>query len=79
MQNHQRVAIVGVTGFLGRGLPALFAEKGISATGISRAGNGQLSGIDRWQSPETLDFSAHHAVVCSVFAFSNASSIVPTM
>lgn len=63
MQTIERVAIVGVTGFVGRGLPALFAEMGMATTGVSRAGGGTLPGIDRWQSPDTLDFSGHRAVI----------------
>ena len=58
-----RLAIVGVTGFVGRGLPALFAEKGVASTGISRSGKGSTPGVDRWQTPDTLDFSGHHAVI----------------
>jgi uncharacterized protein (TIGR01777 family) len=60
---NQRAAVVGVTGFLGRELPALFAEKGIAVTGISRAGSGRVLGVDRWQSAAALDFSGHRAVV----------------
>ena len=63
METNQRVAVVGVTGFVGRGLPALFAENGMAVTGVSRSGNRQLQGVDRWQTPETLDFSGHSAVV----------------
>ncbi len=63
MQTIQRVAIVGVTGFVGRGLPGLFAEKGVATTGISRAGNGSTLGVDRWQSAAALDFSGHQAVI----------------
>ena len=63
MDMRQRVAIVGVTGFVGRGLPALFAEKGMAVTGVSRSGAGSLPGVDRWQTPDTLDFSGHHAVI----------------
>ena len=59
----RRVAIVGVTGFVGRDLPALFAERGVAVTGVSRSGQNPLPGIDRWQTPETLDFSGHHAVI----------------
>jgi uncharacterized protein len=59
----KRAAIVGVTGFVGRGLPALLAEIGMATTGVSRAGAGSVSGVDRWQTPETLDFSGHHAVI----------------
>ncbi len=63
MQLIQRAAIVGVTGFVGRGLPALLAEKGVACTGISRAGTGSLAGVDRWQTPETLDLAGHQAVI----------------
>jgi uncharacterized protein (TIGR01777 family) len=63
MQALHRAAILGVTGFIGRGLPALLAEKGLATTGISRSGNGPLPAIDRWQTPTTLDFSDHHAVI----------------
>lgn len=63
MEMGQHVAIVGVTGFLGRGLPALFAEKAIAVTGISRAGSGQVPGVERWLPANALDFSGHHAVV----------------
>ena len=54
---------MGVTGFVGHGLPALFAEKGIAVTGVSRSGKNQLPGVDRWQTPENLDFSGHTAVI----------------
>ncbi|MEY3896458.1 MAG: hypothetical protein RLZZ214_1978 [Verrucomicrobiota bacterium] len=63
MQMNQRVAIVGVTGFLGRGLPVLLADKGIATTGVSRSGAGRVPGVDRWQSADGLDFSGHHAVI----------------
>ncbi len=63
MRKIQRVAIVGVTGFIGRGLPALFAEKSIATTGVSRADNPRVPGVDRWQKPDALDFSGHDAVI----------------
>lgn len=63
MRKIQRVAIVGVTGFIGRGLPALFAEKFIATTGVSRADNPSVPGVDRWQKPDALDFSGHDAVI----------------
>ncbi|MES2660424.1 MAG: TIGR01777 family oxidoreductase [Verrucomicrobiota bacterium] len=63
MRMNQRVAIVGVTGFVGHGLAALFAEKGIPVTGISRSANRRIPGVDRWQTPDTLDFSGHGAVI----------------
>lgn len=63
MREEQRVAVVGVTGFLGHGLPALLAEKDFATTGISRSGGGQVPCVDRWQSPDALDFTGHHAVI----------------
>lgn len=63
MQSIQRTAVIGVTGFVGHGLPALLVEKGVATTGVSRSGKGTLPGIDRWQTPEALDFSGHQAVI----------------
>lgn len=63
MQLIQRAAIVGVTGFVGRGLPSLLAEKGVACTGVSRSGTGSIPGVDRWQTPDALDFSGHQAVI----------------
>lgn len=63
MQSIQRAAIVGVTGFIGKGLPALLAEKGIACTGVSRAGTGSIPGVDQWQKPASLDLSGHDAVI----------------
>ncbi len=63
MGNINRVAIVGVTGFVGSGLPELFAKKGVATTGISRAGSGKIPAVDRWQTPEKLNFSGHDAIV----------------
>ena len=63
MQTNPRAAIIGVTGFVGAGLPAILAENGIATTGISRAGNGNVPGVDRWQTTDHLDVSGHHAVI----------------
>lgn len=63
MQMTRRAALVGVTGFIGRGLPAMLAEKGISSTGISRSGAGMVPAVDCWQSSAALDFYGHHAVI----------------
>ncbi len=63
MRKIQRVAIIGVTGFIGHGLPALFAEKSIATTGVSRASNPSVPGVDRWQRPDEMDFSGHDAVI----------------
>ncbi len=35
----------------------------MTTTGVSRAGKGALPGVDGWQSPETLDFSGHRAII----------------
>jgi uncharacterized protein (TIGR01777 family) len=63
MSEKQRIAIIGVTGFIGRGLPAMFAAKGYSCTGISRSSGGDVPGVDRWQTPNALDLAGHHAVI----------------
>ena len=63
MRKIQRVAIVGVTGFIGHGLPAIFAERSIATTGVSRASQPSVPGVDRWQTPDEMDFSGHDAVI----------------
>lgn len=63
METTRRAAIVGVSGFIGRGLPALLGARGVASTGASRAGKGEVAGVDRWQTPDDLDFSGHHAVI----------------
>ena len=63
MQSHPRAAIIGVTGFLGRGLPALLAERGMAVTGISRGHRGGIPGVDLWQTPDRMDFSGHDVVI----------------
>lgn len=59
----RKTAIVGVTGFVGGGLPGLLADKGIRTTGVSRAGKGDLPGVSDWQTPDRMDFSGHDAVI----------------
>lgn len=63
MDSSQRVAVIGVTGFIGRGLPGLLAAKGFSTTGLSRAGIGEVPGVDRWQPSDRPDFFGHQAVI----------------
>ena len=63
MQAQRRVAILGVTGFIGRGLPVLFEGREMACTGVSRGGGRDVFGVDCWQKPEALDLSGHHAVV----------------
>ena len=59
----ERIAIAGVTGFVGRGLAALCEERGIAVTGISRGGSGDVPGVDRWQAADAMDFSGCDAVI----------------
>ncbi len=63
MTETRKAAVLGVTGFIGRGLPELLAERGVSVTGISRSGGKPTPHIDRWQTPETLDLAGHDMVV----------------
>ena len=63
METTRRAAIVGVSGFIGRGLPALLGARAVASTGVSRAGKGEVAGVDRWQTPDGLDFSGLHAVI----------------
>lgn len=59
----RRIAILGVTGFIGRGLPRHFSRHGIGVTGVSRAGKGGVEGVDAWETPETFDPRGHEIVV----------------
>lgn len=63
MAERKRVAVIGITGFLGRGLPVLLEEMGFATTGISRSGSGEVLGVDRWQAADKLDFHGYHAVI----------------
>ena len=59
----KRIAITGVTGFVGRGLAAMCKERGIAVTGVSRSGSGNVPGVDRWQTARNLDFRDCDAVI----------------
>lgn len=63
MSEKPRIAILGVTGFIGHGLPAMFAAEGFACTGISRSGSGSVQGVDHWQTAEALNLAGHHAVI----------------
>lgn len=63
MTNPPRAAILGVTGFIGRGIPALLTEKGMDTTGVSRSAGGAMDGVECWQTPDNLDFAGVHAVI----------------
>ncbi len=63
MSEKPRVAILGVTGFIGCGLPAMFAARGFGCTGVSRSGGGSVPCVDHWQTPDALNLAGHHAVI----------------
>ncbi len=63
MAETRRVAIFGVTGFIGHALPELLAAHGFATTGVSRSGTGDVSGVDRWQKPDSPVLYGHHAVI----------------
>jgi uncharacterized protein (TIGR01777 family) len=63
MSEPQRVAILGVTGFVGTGLAEKFHTQGWSVTGLSRKGTGTSPAVDRWQRTNEPDFRNHAAVV----------------
>lgn len=63
MAGERRAVIAGVTGLVGRGLPPLLDELGFSVTGISRAGSGDVPGVERWQTPADMDLSGHEVII----------------
>lgn len=63
MESNNRVAILGVSGFIGRGMPALFAARGMVTTGISRQPKNDVIGVACWQTVDSMDFSGHDAVI----------------
>lgn len=63
MHFQPRAAILGVTGLIGRGLPALLAQQAMVCSGVSRSAAATVAGIDGWQSPDQLDFTGYHAVI----------------
>lgn len=63
MDDAPRAAVIGVTGFIGSGLPVLLAEKGMASTGVSRTGGGSIKDVVHWQTPDHLDLAGHHAVI----------------
>ena len=63
MSNESVVAVIGVNGFVGRGLPKLLRERGYGVLGLSRSGSGEVAGVERWQSVAAMDLAGCHAVV----------------
>lgn len=59
----RRAIIVGVTGFIGEGLPAELAEHGIATTGVSRRPQPGNDGVERWQTLDALDLAGHDVVI----------------
>jgi uncharacterized protein (TIGR01777 family) len=63
MRSQPKVAVVGVTGFIGSGLPALLACEGYQVTGISRRRQVPTPAIHAWQTFDNLDLRGHEAVI----------------
>jgi uncharacterized protein (TIGR01777 family) len=63
MRIQPKVAIVGVTGFIGSGLPSLLACEGYQVTGISRRPQSTTPAIHAWQTFDNLDLRDHEAVI----------------
>jgi uncharacterized protein len=63
MSDGERAVIIGVTGFIGSGLPPLLAAAGIRVTGVSRSGGKPMPHVDGWQKPDALDLNGHGIVI----------------
>lgn len=63
MTARRKIAVAGVTGLIGSGLPEIFAARGWETTGLSRKRDGGNSRVACWQSYDALDFNGHAAVV----------------
>lgn len=59
----KRVAIYGVTGFVGKGLAGMLSADGWEVIAVSRKGTGQINGVNGWSSPEAVDLSSCDAVI----------------
>ncbi|MFT3992288.1 MAG: TIGR01777 family oxidoreductase [Luteolibacter sp.] len=63
MSSAPAIAIIGVSGFIGSGLPELLKKRGATVLGISRSGKGEVPGVDRWQSLDALDLRGISTVI----------------
>lgn len=63
MMEIKRAAVIGVSGFIGRGLPEVLAAHGVETTGVSRRGAGEIAGLAAWQRADRLDLAGHQAVI----------------
>ncbi|MGA0845690.1 MAG: NAD-dependent epimerase/dehydratase family protein, partial [Luteolibacter sp.] len=63
METRRRAGVVGVTGFIGRGLPILLKNAGYDVTGISRTSSASIPGVETWQKLSTATFANHQAII----------------
>lgn len=63
MRTHPQAAVIGVTGFIGSGLPTLLSCEGYWVTGVSRSPRSQMPGIRAWQTFDQLDLRDHETVI----------------
>lgn len=63
METRRRIAILGVTGFIGGGLPAMLARRGWVCTGVSRSGGGNVDGVETWSTPTDFDPAGYDAIL----------------
>lgn len=63
MRSQPKVAVIGVTGFIGSGLPTLLACEGYQVTGVSRRPQSPTPAIHSWQTFDNLDLRDHEAVI----------------
>ena len=63
MRAGEKVLILGVTGAIGRGLPAQFSAMDMEVTGVSRSANPWVYGVRQWQHPDDLDVAGFDVVI----------------
>lgn len=63
MRSQPKAAIVGVTGFIGSGLPTLLACEGYQITGISRHPQADTPAVRTWQTFDRMDLRDHEVVI----------------
>jgi uncharacterized protein len=59
----KRAVIYGASGFIGGGLAEMLAGEGFEVTGVSRQGEGQVTGVSRWVKPAAVDLRGCDVVV----------------
>ena len=67
MQESEKVLILGATGAIGRGLPALLAASvsggRMEVTGVSRSANPWVYGVTHWQHPDEMNVAGFDVVI----------------